>query len=58
MFVSIYGGRRALVCGIVGGDHLLWVLSSLVFGEEPDGEIGLNASNLCGVGDSLDRCLL
>jgi hypothetical protein len=26
-------------------------------GEGPDGELGLNASNLCGVGDSLYKCL-
>jgi len=57
MRVSRYDGGRALVCGIVGGGYLLWVLSSLVFGEGLVGEIGLNASNLCGDGDSLDRCL-
>jgi len=45
------------VCGIVGGGHLPWILSSLVFGERPDGELVLNTSILCGFGYSLDRRL-
>ena len=45
--VSRYGGGRALVCGIVGGGHLPWVLSLLVLGEGLDGELaGLNASHV------------
>jgi hypothetical protein len=57
MRVSKYGGGRALECSIVGGEVLPWILSLLVFGERPDGELGLNASNLCGVRDLLDRRL-
>jgi len=47
MCVSRYGGGRALVCGIVGGGHLPWVVLLLVFGGEGlDGELaGLNASH-------------
>jgi hypothetical protein len=48
---SMYGGGRALLCGIVGGGHLPWVVLLLVFGEGPKRELCLNASNLCGVGD-------
>jgi hypothetical protein len=57
MRVSRYGGWCALVCGIVGGGHLPWVLLLLVFGEGLDGELGLNASNFC-VGDSSNRRLV
>jgi hypothetical protein len=56
--VSSYGGGRALVCCIVGGVHLPWVLFLLLFvGEGPDGVLGLNAPNMCGVVDSLYRRL-
>ena len=43
---SRYGCRRTLVCGIVGGGHLAWVVSLLMLGEGPDGELGLNVSHM------------
>ena len=45
--VCTYVGGRALVCGIVCGGDLRWVLLFFVFGEGPDGELaGLNALKL------------
>ena len=46
--VNGYGGGRALVCGIVDGGHLPWVLSLLVLGGGTGWRIGRSECVTCG----------